>query len=56
MPVVNQELPQFHPQTALRDWTNGQAFRLQPAAPQPPDPTGLAFSAFFAVNLHPFSR
>jgi hypothetical protein len=23
-----QELPEFYPQTVLRDWDNGQAFRL----------------------------
>ena len=27
----NQGLPQFHPQTVIRDWGNGQAFRLADA-------------------------
>ncbi len=27
----NRELPDFHPQTVLRDWGNGQAFRLADA-------------------------
>jgi hypothetical protein len=31
MATGNQGLPQFHPQTALRDWGNGQAFRLSDA-------------------------
>jgi hypothetical protein len=31
VPPPDQELPEFHPQTVLRDWNNGQAFRLADA-------------------------
>lgn len=31
MPQGNQTLPDFHPQIVLRDWGNGQAFRLADA-------------------------
>ena len=31
VPPPDQELPDFHPQTVLRDWGNGQAFRLADA-------------------------
>ena len=31
VPPPDQELPVFHPQTVLRDWNNGQAFRLADA-------------------------
>lgn len=31
MAVGKKELPEFHPQTVIRDWGNGQAFRLADA-------------------------
>jgi hypothetical protein len=31
MGIGNEDLPEFHPQTVLRDWGNGQAFRLADA-------------------------
>jgi hypothetical protein len=31
MSLSTDELPDFHPQTVLRDWGNGQGFRLADA-------------------------
>ena len=31
MPISPDDLPDFHPQTVLRDWGEGQGFRLADA-------------------------